>query len=184
MRSVTPMTVVSPTRPRRIRYRYRPMNRAMGMVQAMVKVPHGLWLRAFTTARPRPASATMMMNRMATEAAAPATGPDLLLRDFGQGLPVAADRSEQDDEIVDGSGEHRADQDPEGAGQVAELRGEHRADQRPGPGDGREMVAEQDPFVCRVIIPTVRHPDRGRDIPVIEHEDTGSQPGAVKPVSQ
>ena len=32
-------------------------------------------------------------------------------------------------------------------GQVAELRGERRADQRARPGDGREVMAEDDPAV-------------------------------------
>ncbi len=41
----------------------------------MVNVPQGLFASAFTTARPSPASATMMMKMMANEAARPPTGP-------------------------------------------------------------------------------------------------------------
>ena len=32
-------------------------------------------------------------------------------------------------------------------GKIAELRCEHRPDQRPGPGDGGEVMSEDDPFV-------------------------------------
>ena len=41
----------------------------------MVKVPQGLCVSALTTASPKPARATMMMNRMAIDAATPPTGP-------------------------------------------------------------------------------------------------------------
>ena len=60
---------------------------------------------------------------------------------------VAADGAEEDDEVLHGAAEHRADEDPQGAGQIAELGGQHGADQRAGSGDGGEVVAEDDPFV-------------------------------------
>ena len=55
------------------------MNSAIGIVQAMVNVPHGLSASAFTTSSPSPASATVMMNRTAMEAETPATGPTSFL---------------------------------------------------------------------------------------------------------
>src|SRR6266853_1276121 len=60
---------------------------------------------------------------------------------------VAADRRKQDDEILHRAAEHRADEQPERAGQIAELRREHRPDERPRPADRREVMAEDDPLV-------------------------------------
>ena len=45
------------------------------MVRPMVNVPQGFSLSALTTASPSPASATMMMKMIASEAANPPTGP-------------------------------------------------------------------------------------------------------------
>ena len=46
----------------------------MGIVQAMVNSPHGLALSAFTTTSASTASRMIMIARMATIAASPATG--------------------------------------------------------------------------------------------------------------
>ena len=54
---------------------YQPTNSASGIDIPMVKVPHALCSSALTTARPSPASAMMMMKRMAIAAVVPATGP-------------------------------------------------------------------------------------------------------------
>ena len=70
----TPMMLASTIRPGLMRYIQRPTSRAIGMVIAIVNVPHELSRSALTTAKPRPASATMMMMRTAIEATAPATG--------------------------------------------------------------------------------------------------------------
>ena len=44
--------------------------------------------------------------------------------------------------VVDGPGNHRTDDDPECAGQVAELGGEDRPEQGTGSGDGCKMMAK------------------------------------------
>jgi len=44
---------------------------AMGMVMPMVNTPHGLLNRAFVTATPSPARATMMMNRVTNAVVTP-----------------------------------------------------------------------------------------------------------------
>ncbi len=51
------------------------MNRAIGMVMAREKVPHGDWARACTTTSASTASRMIMMASTATSAAAPPTGP-------------------------------------------------------------------------------------------------------------
>jgi hypothetical protein len=55
----------------------------------------------------------------------------------------------QDHKVLHTAAEHRTDEDPERARQIAELRRERRADQRTGAGDGGEVVAEYDPLVGR-----------------------------------
>ena len=61
--STRPMSEASSTFPGRHHRMYAPMSMAMGMVAAMVNVPHGLSAKARTTTRPMTASKiTMMMN--------------------------------------------------------------------------------------------------------------------------
>ena len=91
----------------------------------------------------------IMIAKIATIAAMPADGVDLLFRDLAQRFAVASHRGAQDHEVLHGAAEHDADDEPERAGQEAELRGERRADQRAGAGDGREVVAEDHPLRCR-----------------------------------
>ena len=68
------MAEASRTRPGRKLFIHQPISRAMGIVQAMVNSPHGLALRAFTTISASTASRMIMIARMATIAARPATG--------------------------------------------------------------------------------------------------------------
>jgi hypothetical protein len=67
------MTVPSVILPGRQRYMYMPMKKAIGIVMAIVNMPHGLSLSALTTARPTPASAMIRMMRMAMVATTPVT---------------------------------------------------------------------------------------------------------------
>ncbi len=160
------------------------MNSAIGIVLAMVKVPHGLCASAFTTAMPSPASVAVMTNRMAMEAETPATGPTSFFGDLRQRAAVVPHRGHQHHEVLHRAGEDRADQDPERAGQVAELRREHRPDQRTGPRDRREMVAEQHPLVRGVEIAPVGARDRRRRPAVVEREDFGGEERAVETIGQ
>src|SRR5262249_11090343 len=59
----------------------------------------------------------------------------------------AADRAEKNDEILDASGENGAGEQPQRAGEIAELRGECWADERAGAGNRGEVVAKENPFV-------------------------------------
>ena len=67
-------------------------------------------------------------------------------RHLGKRLSVAADREQKNDEILHTSAEDCTGENPERAGQVAELCGEDRADEWSGAGDGGEMMSEDDPF--------------------------------------
>ena len=55
---------------------------------------------------------------------------DLGFCDFGDGLAVIAHGSEEDDHVVDSTGEDAADEDPQGTGQITELGGNDRANER------------------------------------------------------
>ena len=96
---------------------------------------------------------------------------DLLARHLAERFAVAAHGAEEDDEVLDGAAEDGADDDPEGAGQIAELGGERRADERAGAGDGGEVVAEDDPFVGGLEVVAVAQALGGSGAAVVEHHD-------------
>ena len=73
--SATPIKDTSETRPGRRKRRYRPMKRAIGIVIAMEKTPHGLSASALTTTRPSTASRMTMITNTPTIAAVPPTPP-------------------------------------------------------------------------------------------------------------
>ena len=70
----TPIMLASPILPGRTRYIHSPTRSAIGIVMAIVNVPHELPRSAFTTAIPSPASATTTMMRIATDPTVPASG--------------------------------------------------------------------------------------------------------------
>ena len=72
---------------------------------------------------------------------------DFLTHHLGQGLAVASHGREQNDEVLHGTAQHRADQDPQRARQIAELRGQHRTDERAGTADRGEVVPEEHELV-------------------------------------
>ena len=68
--------------------------------------------------------------------------------------------------------------DPENAGQIAELRGERGSNERTGSGDGGEMMAEQNPFVGGFEIVAVAQTFGGRGAPVVQcHHFRGNEFG-------
>ena len=109
-------------------------------------------------------------------------GADLLARHFAQRLAIAADGGAEDDEVLHRAAEHDADDDPQDAGEVAELRGEGRADERAGSGDGGEVMAEDDPSVGRDEVASVGEAMCGRRAGVVEREDGGADEGAVEAI--
>ena len=87
---------------------------------------------------------------------------DLVSGHLAQGAAAAAHGEEQDEHVLDGAGHEHADDDPQGAGQVAHLGGQDRADQWAGAGDGCEVVAVEDDAVSGVeVAPVVDALGRG-----------------------
>ena len=106
-------------------------------------------------------------------------GADLLARDLGERAAAAPGRGPQDDEVVHRAGETDADDQPDEPGSEAELRGEHRADERPGAGDRREVMPEEDQPVRRVVVVAVVALVRRRDPAVVERHHSGGDERAV-----
>ena len=69
------MTDTSPTRPGRMTRMYTPMNSAIGIVAATVKMPHGLSASALTTTSASTARMMIMITSTPTSASEPGTGP-------------------------------------------------------------------------------------------------------------
>ena len=111
------------------------------------------------------------------------SGVQFLLHHLGERLAVAAHRTEQDDEILHRSPQHHPNQNPQRPGQVTELGRQHRADQRSGPRDGREMMAEHNPFVRLDVVPTVLVDLAGRGPSVVEREHARADPLRVEPIA-
>src|SRR3984885_14594001 len=74
-------------------------------------------------------------------------------------------------EILYATAEHGAENQPERSGHVSELRGERRSDERPWPGDGREVVADKDPFIRGNEIFSIIEAFRRRCARVIKRQD-------------
>ena len=99
-----------------------------------------------------------------------------------QRLAVAPGGHEQDHHVLHRAGQHRADQDPQHAGQIAHLGGQHRPDQRPRAGDGGEVVAEQDVPGRRHIVEAVVATDGGCRARGLQLHDLVGQEAAVEAI--
>ena len=66
-------------------------------------------------------------------------------------------------------------------GQIAELRRERRADERSRSGNSSEMMAEQNPFICRLEIVTVAEFLGRRRAAVVERHDLRGDEFTVEP---
>src|SRR5258708_23474302 len=72
---MNPMIEHSSTLPGRQYRKYTPISSAIGMVAAIVKVPHGLPFNAFTTTSATTATSTIMMSTTVSSAVNPPTVP-------------------------------------------------------------------------------------------------------------
>ena len=109
---------------------------------------------------------------------------EFVARHLAQAAAVAPGGEEHDGHVLHAAAQHRADQNPQRARQVAELRRQRRADQRAGAGDGGEVVAEHDPFVGGHEVAPVVEALRRRGAGLVQHQHPGGNPGGVKAVGQ
>jgi hypothetical protein len=72
-------------------------------------------------------------------------------------LPFAPDARGENHEVVHSSAQTNANHQPEQSRQESELRGEHWSNQRTGAGNGCEVMTEQNPLVCRIVVVAVVH---------------------------
>ena len=181
-RSTSPIALASSTCPGRIQRRWMPISSAIGIVSPIVTTPHGLDASALTTTSASTAISTTIIPRIATSAVVPRDWPDLVARHGAERAAVATHRSEEDDEILHGAAEHDSDDDPDRAGEKAELRRERGADERTRTGDRREVVAEDDPAIRRQIVAAVLHAHGRCRAAVVDGEDLRRDEAPVEPI--
>ena len=160
---------------------------AIGMVMVMEKTPQGLSASALTTTSASTASRKLIPSpklkprirerrpplqrqrreqdrhdhQHADNGGHTADGAQLVAGHLAQRASAPACRNGQHQIVLHAAGDHRADDDPDGAGQIAHLGGQHRTHQRTRTGDGREVVTEQHPAVGRHVVGAVLE-DLGR----------------------
>ena len=159
------------------------MMSATGIVIAIVKTPHGLLASACTTTSASTASRMTMIESTLMSASAPIVLPISSFTIWPSVLPRRRTEAKRTIMSCDATAQRRPDQDPQGAGQVAELRRQHRPDERPGPRDRSEVMTERHPAIGRDEISAVIHDQRGRGALVIQHEHLGREPLAVETVT-
>src|SRR5208337_1882700 len=103
---------------------------------------------------------------------------------LAQRSPVSFKRVAKDDEILHTSAEDRANNYPDGRGQIPKLRGQHRSDQRAGSCDRREMMAERDPSRGGNIVAAIREARRWSRMRVIKLEDLRGDKRGIETVAQ
>ena len=177
-----------------MRYMYKPVKNAIGIVHAIVNVPHdepgmdnfepsaritSSPPSALTTTKPSPANAMTTTKRIAIDVTPAANGPSSVRAISASDLPPRRTRCAEHEHVLHRAGQAHADDEPQQAGHVAILNREHRSDQRSRAGDRREVVAKEHPLVGRVIILSVVERMRRRDVLVIEREHLRRQKRGV-----
>ena len=104
--------------------------------------------------------------------------------DLSDGFAIVTHGAEEDDHVVDSTGEDAADEDPQGTGQITELSGNDRAYERAGTGDSGEVMAKDDVLVGRHVVVAVFKAEGRRDLVLIDRQDFGGNEGAIETVSQ
>jgi hypothetical protein len=99
---------------------------------------------------------------------------------IAQRAAIAAGGDKQHHEILHRAGKHHASQNPQHAGQIAQLSRQHRAHQRAGAGNGGKVVAEQHVFIGgHVVQAIIVHNRRGGAIGVQLHHRAGDKQAIV-----
>ena len=156
------------------------MKSASGIETPMVKVPHALSWSALTTARPEPGEGDDDDEEDGDGGRRRRRPGHLLAGDVGERAAATAGRGPENDEVVDRARQADAGDEPDQPGSVAELRGQDRTDEGTGPCDGREVMAEEDEPVCRVIVvAVVPNVVRRRHAAVVERHDPRRDERAV-----
>jgi hypothetical protein len=125
----------------------------------------------------------IMMARNRDHADDPCEAIQLVLHHLAQRTAIASHRGKENDEILYGTAEDDADEDPQGTGQVAKLRRQDGTHERPGTADRRKVMAEDDPFIrLHEILSILVHLARSRPT-VIEHQHPGRDPFRVETVA-
>ncbi len=88
------------------------MNSAIGMVAAMVNVPHGLPFSAFTTTSATTASRMIMIKSTVEKRREAARFSDLVPRHLAERLAIAPHGAKQNHEVLYRAPQHRANDDP------------------------------------------------------------------------
>ena len=101
---------------------------------------------------------------------------------LGKRLATMSHASGEDEEVLDGTGEANADNEPYKAGHITELDGENWPDQGAGPGDGGEMMAEEDPTIGRMVILSVIKLVSWGGSCRIDHCHAGGEEGTVESI--
>ena len=159
------------------------MNSAMGMVAPTVKMPHGLSASALTTTSASTASRITRMARIASTAMKPAGAFNSSFTIWPSDLPSRRIEQNKMTKSCTAPPSTTPMRIHSVAGQVTELRRQHRPDQRSRPGNGREMMAEDDPFVRLDEIPAVVVDHARRGAAVVERQHARGNPFGVKPVA-
>ena len=112
-----------------------------------------------------------------------AEAAELVARELGEAAAVATGRAKEDQHVLDAAGQHRADEEPQGARQVTELGRERGSDQGARARDRGEMMAEHDRSVRRHEVAPVVEALGGRRPRRIEPAHPRCEPAAVEPVA-
>ena len=76
----------------------------------------------------------------------------IAIGDFRERCAAPANGSGKDEHVLHGPRQADADDQPQEPGHVPVLNRQHRTDQRSGPGNRGEVVAEEHPFIGRIVV--------------------------------
>jgi hypothetical protein len=144
--TATPNMVASTVFPFLILNIHKPIMMAIGIVVAIVNVPHELSDKELITTKPNPAKAITIIINTAILVVMPLIFSDLCFRNFDNRFTVMVDGSNQNNKIMCGSCHYGTDKHAYEPGKISELGSKYRANQGTCACYCREMMTEQNPF--------------------------------------